>query len=82
MGSSLHNEALLYIVVGEVIFSPIDEKNLIFLIVVCCTIQPLMHTNRYLVHTLKNNPALIRYQLRALTSLVGRHSGRESGFGG
>ena len=41
-----------------------------------------MHTNRYLVHTLKNTPALIRYQLRALTSLVGRHSGRESGFDG
>ena len=41
-----------------------------------------MHTNRYLVHTLKNAPALIHYRLKALTRLVGRHSGRESGFDG
>ena len=41
-----------------------------------------MHTNRYLVHTLKNTPALIHYRLKALTRLVGRHSGRESGFDG
>ena len=38
-----------------------------------------MHTNRYLVHTFKNTPALIHYRLKALTRLVGRHSGRESG---
>ena len=36
-----------------------------------------MHTNRYLVHTFKNTPALIRYRLKALMRLVGRHSGRE-----
>ena len=41
-----------------------------------------MHTNRYLVHTLKNAPALIHYRLKALTHLVGRHSRRESDFDG
>ena len=41
-----------------------------------------MHTNRYLVHTLKNAPALIHYRLKALTRLVGRHSERESDFDG
>ena len=41
-----------------------------------------MHTNRYLVHTFKNTPALIRYRLKALTRLVGRHSERESDFDG
>ena len=39
-----------------------------------------MHTNRYLVHTLKNAPALIHYRLKALTRLVGRHSESERGF--
>ena len=41
-----------------------------------------MHTNRYLVHTLKNTPALIRYHLSTETHLVGRHSERESDFDG
>ena len=39
-----------------------------------------MHTNRYLVHTLKNTPAPIQYQLRALSCLIERHSERESDF--
>ena len=38
-----------------------------------------MHTNRYIVRTLKNSPTLIRYRLRTLTCLVARHSERESG---
>ena len=44
--------------------------------------QLLKHTNRYLVHTLKNTPALIRYHLSTETHLVGRHSERESDFDG
>ena len=44
--------------------------------------QLLKHTNRYLVHTLKNTPALIHYRLKALMRLVGRHSERESDFDG
>ena len=41
-----------------------------------------MHTNRYLVHTLKNAPALIHYRLKALMRLVGRHSESERGLDG
>ena len=41
-------------------------------------IKIFMHTLRYFAYTLKNAPALIRYRLRALTCLVGRHRRRMS----
>ena len=69
-GTFTKQHRLLYIVVGEVIFSPIDEK--IFSEQLCVYCRP----NRFLVHTLlytlcskHNNGVFIRDRMRSATRL-------------